>query len=552
MKLTPLFLLLGAALHTQAAPALDTARIDAVFAAYTDKTPGCALGITQGGQAVYAKGYGQADLNHGIAIRPDTVFDIGSVSKQFTALALLLLEQDGKLRLDDTMQQHLPELAALFPQRITLRQLLNHTAGLRDYNELMILAGHAEENLTGDAEALAVIRAAPALNFAPGSQWSYSNTGYFLAAQIVQRVSGGSLDAFLQARVFQPLGMKATHVRTDHRQVVAGRATAYAPAGAPGTFGIAMSDWNQAGDGAVQSTVQDLARWDAELLKPTVLPAAVLKALHTPGRLADGTPIVYALGLSKNLYRGAERISHGGAWAGYRAMLAQFPAQQTGVQITCNVADANVGLLLQNVADAVLSDALPEAASAPATASTEPPAGFDAQRFYGAYLHSEGHGTLRLSADTKVAGGVRMQVGFGNSLLRPAAADALQNANGSLRLQLAADGRELRLSRRVDPTRIERYQRLPAFTADAKALAALAGSYRQAALGAALKLELKDGALQMKAGSDADARPLQLLAPDLLSGPGVVLRIERDAKGRVKTLVYSSERVRGLRYTAQP
>lgn len=212
--LLPLSSLLGSA-HA-AEPVLDPARIDAVFAEFGPQSPGCALGVYRAGEILYAKGYGLADLNHGVPIRPDTVFDIGSTSKQFTAVAVLLLVQDGKLGLDDAVQQHLPELAKALLERFTVRQILQHTAGLNDYTELMMLAGHALENVTGDAEALQALRAAPALQFGPGNRHSYSNSGYFLAAQLVERVSGQKLDALLQARLFQPLGMKATHVRTDH------------------------------------------------------------------------------------------------------------------------------------------------------------------------------------------------------------------------------------------------------------------------------------------------------------------------------------------------
>jgi len=187
-----------------APPALDVERIDAVFAAFKGQSPGCALGVYRAGAVLYAKGYGLADLNHGVPIRPDTVFDIGSASKQFTAVAVLLLVQDGKLGLDDTVQQHLPELAKALPERFTVRQILQHTAGLNDYTELMMLAGHAIENLTGDAEALKALRAAPSLQFKPGSRHSYSNSGYFLAAQLVERLSGQSLDTLLQARSSNP------------------------------------------------------------------------------------------------------------------------------------------------------------------------------------------------------------------------------------------------------------------------------------------------------------------------------------------------------------
>lgn len=531
------------------AATLDTARIDAVFAAYTADTPGCALVISQGGKAVYAQGYGLADLSHRVPIRPDTVFDIGSVSKQFTAVALLLLEQDGKLRLDDSLQQHLPELATALPQRITLRQLLQHSAGLADYNELLILAGEAEENVTGDAEALRAIRAVPALNFTPGSSWSYSNTGYFLAAQVAERVSGQKLDALLQARVFKPLGMSATHVRTDHTQVVPKRATAYRPADEPGRYAINMSNWNQAGDGAVQSTVLDLARWDAELGEPKVLGKALVQALRTPGRLADGTPIAYALGQVSNEYRGLPRVSHGGSWGGYRAMQAHYPGRQTGIAITCNIASANPPRLLNEVADIVLADAFAEPAPQAAVAGAAPPAGFDARRFSGNYLHAEGFGVLQLSAAPQ-PGSMRMRIGFGASPLFAVDADTLQNSLGTLRLSLAGDGGTLSLTRRADPLRTERYQRLPTLGGDAGDLSGLVGRYRQPQLGGDLQLLAgRDAAsLTLQVGVDPEPRPLQAVAADLLAGPGVLLRIERDAQGRVTGLAYNSERVRRLRY----
>jgi CubicO group peptidase (beta-lactamase class C family) len=535
------------ALCAQPTAPLDTKRIDAVFSAFNDQTPGCALGVFRQGKTLYAKGYGLADLSHGIPIAADTVFDLGSVSKQFTALALLLLEQDGKLSLDDSLQQHLPELAKDLPERIALRELLQHTAGLRDYNELLMLTGEDFENVTGNAQALRAIRAVPQLNFAPGTRWSYSNTGYFLAALVAERVSGGSLDALLQARVFKPLGMKASHVRTDHRQVVPRRASAYAPGETKGEWRFDQSNWNQAGDGAVQSNMQDLARWDAELNQPRVLSAALVQALRRPGQLRNGTPIAYGLGQVSGQYRGLPRWSHGGSWAGYRAFQTQFPQQQTGVALTCNAANSNVDALAQRVVDVVLEGAFTEA---PPAANDATPAGFDAQRFVGAYLHADGYGALRLSQMPDAS--LRMQIGFGASPMRAAALDALQNMSGSLRLQLEATDRQLRLTRRADPLRSEVYHRLPEFNAEPAALQALIGQYRQEALGSTLSLVADGSGLKLQVNEDTEQqRPLQPLAANLLSGPGVVLRIERDAQGRVTGLAYSSERVRGLLYKRQ-
>lgn len=178
---------------------LDTHKINRVFADYNGTTPGCAIGLYRNGKILFARGYGLADLSHRVPIAPQTVFDIGSTSKQFTALAIVLLAHDGKLSLKDRVSKYLPELSPAHAS-ITLEQLLWHTAGLRDYNELMLLAGYAEEDPTGEAEALRVISHQADLNFTPGSRFSYSNSGYCLAALVAERISGMGLDTFQQQR----------------------------------------------------------------------------------------------------------------------------------------------------------------------------------------------------------------------------------------------------------------------------------------------------------------------------------------------------------------
>lgn len=535
--LVPLF----AAAAQASPPALDATRIDAVFAAFDANSPGCALGVYRAGEILYAKGYGLADLNHGVPIRPDTVFDIGSTSKQFTAVAVLLLVQDGKLGLDDAVQQHLPELAQALPERFTVRQMLQHTAGLNDYTELMLMAGHAIENLTGDAEALQTLRAAPALQFKPGSRHSYSNSGYFLAALLVERVSGQKLDALLQARVFQPLGMTATHVRTDHTQVVKNRATAYGPT--EKGFAIEMSDWNQAGDGAVQSSVQDLARWDGELAQPKVLKPALIEALRTPGVLNDGTVLGYGMGLMLDSHRGLPRTQHGGAWAGYRAVTMQYPQQRLGLAVTCNLGSTNPPALAQRVAELLLADAFTEAPAAPSSA----PAQFDAKAFLGHYFDPQSRALLRVQTDARVAGGTEMRLGGGGAPLRALGARELQSASGVTRLSWSADGQRVELQRRTDKARLQ-FERLPAFKAQPAQLQALAGRYASRALGSRWELQVRDGGLIAKP-TGLEPGPVELVAPDLLAGPGYVLQVQRDAKGRALGFTFNNERVKGLRFS---
>jgi len=205
------------------------ARVDSVFKAY-DRTdsPGCALGIYRDGRIIYARGYGMANLELGIAISPLTIFDIGSTSKQFSAFAIGLLEQDGKLSLDDPIRKHIPELGA-YAEGIKLGDLVHHTSGLRDYLTLMALAGYRFDDVTDDQDALRLITRQKAANFPPNTEWLYSNSGYFLLSQVVKRVTGQTLRGFADARIFGPLGMTATHFHDDHTMIVPSRTSAYQP-----------------------------------------------------------------------------------------------------------------------------------------------------------------------------------------------------------------------------------------------------------------------------------------------------------------------------------
>jgi CubicO group peptidase (beta-lactamase class C family) len=348
-------------------------RIDSVFTA-VDRTasPGCALAIYRDGEIVYSRGYGMASLEFGVAISPRTVFDIGSTSKQFAATAIALLAQDGKLSIDDDVRRFIPELPQ-YARPVTLRMLLNHTSGLRDYLTLFRLRGVNMDGVTGDAEALDVILRQRQTNFVPGAEWTYSNSGYFLLSQVVKRVTGETMARFLERRVFVPLGMRDTHMHDDHTRIVRNRATGYEPHPQRG-FAVAMSGFEQTGDGAVNTTVEDLLKWDRNFYTPSVGGERLLNDLQTRGRLTDGTELDYALGLFVQDYRGLRNVRHGGAWAGYRAELSRFPTARTSVACLCNLGSLNPSVLADRVSDIVLAELLGERrAPAPRPGVTAPP-----------------------------------------------------------------------------------------------------------------------------------------------------------------------------------
>jgi CubicO group peptidase (beta-lactamase class C family) len=345
-----------------------TAAVDEVFSDLTKPgSPGCALGIYRDGKIVYSKGYGLANLEENVAITPQSVFDIGSTSKQFTAASILLLEKQGKLSISDDIRKYLPELPD-YGQKITILQLLNHTSGLRDYLTLMELAGINIDGVTTDEDALQVIVRQKALNFAPGSDWLYSNTGFFLLSVIVKRVSGKTLREFAGENIFTPLEMTHTQYRDDHTSLIANRAMAYDVKEKGGGYSLDVSYFEQTGDGAVHTSVEDLQKWDENFYSGQIGGKEFLAEIQEPGKLNSGKALDYAKGLRIADYRGLHTVSHGGSWGGYRAELLRFPEQHFSVACLCNLEIANPSKRAHQVADVFLGELMKPR---PATPQTE-------------------------------------------------------------------------------------------------------------------------------------------------------------------------------------
>ena len=384
------------------------ARVDRIFAQW-DRTdsPGCALGVYHNGRVEYARGYGMANLELGVALSPQSVFDIGSTSKQFTAMSIMLLARDGKLSLDDDIRKFIPELPK-YKETITIRHILTHTSGIRDYLTLWALAGVDDADLTTDQDALDLIVRQRELNFAPGEQWLYSNSGFFLASVIVQRTSGKSLAQFAAERIFAPLGMTHTRFNNDHMAIIANRATGYAPRDSGG-LATAMSNFEQTGDGAVQTSIEDLQRWDENFYTGTVGGAETLALMQKTATLNDGKPQTYALGLMVDKYRGLRTVSHGGSWAGYRAELLRFPDEHLSVACLCNLSRTNPSMLARRVAEIYLGDRMTPTGEASvvaagrqtrdSVASSWKPSASDLAAFAGRYESPELETTYSLSVD---------------------------------------------------------------------------------------------------------------------------------------------------------
>jgi CubicO group peptidase (beta-lactamase class C family) len=337
--------------------------VDSLFSTWNARdSPGCALGVFQNGAMAYARGYGSASLEHDVPISPASVFYAGSVSKQFTAMAAALAIQQGTLAYDDPIRKYLPELPA-YADAIRVRHLLHHTSGLRDYNTLLNMAGRRDEDAWDNRAVLRITARQRALNFTPGAEYLYSNTGYTLLATIVERATGTPFAEFADRQIFAPLGMTASHYHVDVRRLVRGRALAYS--GRSGGWMLDTPINERAGAGGLYTTIHDLLKWDENFYTGKVGGPGVLKQLQTRGTLNDGTLLPYAWGLQLADYRGQPIVEHSGSLGGYRAHVLRFPEDHTSVALLCNASAIAPATLARRVADLVLRSRFTEPVPAP-------------------------------------------------------------------------------------------------------------------------------------------------------------------------------------------
>jgi CubicO group peptidase (beta-lactamase class C family) len=526
------------AIAARAAPAPPgdlAGAIDPIFAAYTATTPGCAVGVERAGEALFTKGYGAADLDAGRPITPQSRFYMASVSKQVTAMAALLLVEDGKLRLSDPVRKHIPELPA-YADGVTVAQLLNHTSGIRDYFTVGALSGFGDDHVYTEAGVLELLKRQQALNFAPGSEFLYSNSGYVLVSIIVQRVSGQRLDDFASKRIFIPLGMTASRFQHDHTAAVPDKANGHQRRG--DQWRVANSNLDVVGDGGLYSSVDDMLRWLANLDRP-VVGAKALGVMRTSARLNDGSPSGYGMGLETTVFRGLEVVQHGGSLVGYQTADWWIPKERLGVVVLCNRGDVLGGALASRVASVVLAGEM-KPATAPAQAIQA--SGEDVARYAGLYRDATG-GYAEFGADRGKL-----------YLMRPPTALAPLSTAGlfvpagrpdGMRYAFAAGG-GLDLILEGQPThhlqRVERRE----LTGDAGA--DYVGDY--ASTEASLPIHIRQSDRLNVSLADRPGAVLVATGPDRLWNPagGTELTFLRDAAGKVTGFTLNAGRARGMRY----
>jgi CubicO group peptidase (beta-lactamase class C family) len=523
--------------HARQAPPDAARRVDHIFEQWSSvSSPGCAVGVAKDGVTVLERAYGMADLEHDVPNTPETIFEGGSLSKQFTAGAVVLLALEGKLSLDDDVRTYVPEVPD-YGHTITLRHLMTHTSGLRDWGSVAGISGWGRESRTHTHDhVLDIVSRQSALNFEPGHEYSYSNTGFNLLAIIVGRVSGMPFAEFSRERIFEPLGMRSTQWRDDYRRIVKGRSSAYT-ARDDGTFEINRPIEDVHGNGGILSTVGDLLIWTRALADGRLGGPDFVRMMHEQGRLSDGSRIVYAGGLRVENFAGVPSVTHTGSTAGYRAFLGRYPDQDLAVAMLCNVTNVSTGGTGGRIARMFLGDH---------AVDPEPPAGIGLpaaalRRLAGLYRDPVTGSTVELRGE----GGTLRD---GGTTLIPLSETTFARGAGDDRMVFDA-GTSGRPGFTVESWQYtsQRYEPVEPWTPAASDLEELAGTYHSDDAETTYVVRVEDGRLTVWQRPDR-ARTLSPMYRDGFRTGGNVIRFRRDGSGNVSGLSLSLGRVYDMRF----
>lgn len=496
-------------------------------------SPGCAVGVSLNGESVFEKAFGLAEMEHNIPNTAQTIFESGSVAKQFTAAALVLLEQDGKLKIDDPVRKYIPELPD-YGKPLTIRHILTHTAGLRDWGSVMALTGAGRgDRVVTQAIALDVIYRQKYLDFEPGAEYSYSNSGYQLAAEIVERVSKQKFGDFVRDRIFKPLGMANSSWRDDYQRVVPGRAQAYSREGANAPWRLEMPIMNVVGNGGMLTTVGDWLRWNAALDSAALGPA-LFETMQTQAVLNNGKPAGYALGLAIGNYKGLRDVSHGGSTAGYQTYLAHYPDQKVSVAVLCNGTSPGAGGLAANIADEIFG-AFPAAPKPPEAVSVSEAL---LNRFVGVWRNEKAHFPVRLSLD-------KGQLKFNSSSLSPNSDHEFMLGTSRMTFNFDKLGQPVTAIYQSANGNATTFVPEKSWTPSAADLASFAGDWYSSEAQAKVSFTVENGKALI-VNKPVINLQLQPIYKDHFSGEGYVIWFTRSAKGKIERMHVGGPRMRDM------
>lgn len=354
-----LFTVVSKDISAQSLPASTIKKIDGLFQQWNSTaSPGCTIGIVRNDSLIYSKGYGMSNLEYGVINTPETIFHMASVSKQFTAYAIVLLASQGKLSLDDDIRKYLPWFPDL-KAKITIRNLLNHTSGIRDQWQLLAISGTRLDDVITQEQVIKILSKQQALNFQPGDDYAYSNSGFTLLAEIIKSVTGKSIRKFTDSAIFKPLGMNHTHFHDDYTEIEKNRAYSYEKA-ADGHFVNAILSYSTAGPTSLFTDIPDMSKWIMNFYSIKVGGEKTISELTRKLKLNNGKEQSYAEGIINDTYKGHKRYWHNGADAGYRTCIAAFPDVKMGFIVFSNLGDFNTYWMAQQLEDLFIKDKLPK------------------------------------------------------------------------------------------------------------------------------------------------------------------------------------------------
>ena len=500
--------------------------------AYTAPAPGCAAAVSLNGDVVFEKAFGLADMEHNVPNTPQTIFESGSVAKQFTAAALVLLQQEGKLSIDDPVRKYIPELPD-YGAPLTIRHLLNHTSGLRDWGTVLALTGYGRgDRVISQDLALDIITHQRALDFTPGSEYSYSNSGYTLAAVIIERVSKQKYPAFIEERFFKPLGMKNSSWRDDYQRIVPNRAQAYARED-NGPWRLNMPFMNVYGNGGMLTTVGDWMKWNA-MLDSRSLGAPLVEALETQGVLNDGRKIAYALGLVVDKYRTLKDVSHGGSTAGYQTFLARYPDNKVSIGVMCNGTSPSAGGIAASITDEIFGP-FPEAPKNEAAKVS----GDELKKFVGVWRNEKTHAPARFVIENGVAR-------WRGARVVPMGGGQFTAGDNQLKFTFNKEGKPITAETVDSDGEVTRFAAEREWTPTPTDLASFKGDWFSDEAGAIFTIAVEGDKAYLKQ-RPATSLLLQPVYKDHFTAPGgYVLWFPRDKNGNVTTLHVGASRMRDM------
>ena len=512
--------------------------------------PGLAMAVLQDGRVIFERGWGLASLEYGIPITPSTVFHVASVSKQFTAFAITLLAQQGKLSVDDELRKYVPEMHD-FGKPITLRHLLYHTSGLRDQWELLSLAGWRLDDVITQKDILNILWRQRELNFPPGEEEMYCNSGYTLLAEVAGRVSEQPFLDFTRNTIFRPLGMTNTHFHLDHEEVVRNLACSYAPRSGGG-YARRVLSYANVGATSLFTTVEDLARWIANFENPKVGGPEVRRQMQQKGKLNSGKEIDYGFGLAIGELRQARTISHGGADAGYRSYLIWLPEHHLGVVLLSNLGSMDVEGIARAAAEIFLRDKLAPLVSRNLEAkakSTHPVDPSLLDRYVGKYSGSSG----RVISIVREGDQLKGDISSGSmQLLTPTGEHEffVAETKGLVVFSKLDSGKAAQYTLQLEGER-RVYQRLDAADTVPSTLSDYTGHYRSEELGIGCIVKVKEGQLVLEHRRHGEF-VLQVAGRDRFRASDLgSVQFDWDASGKVTGFKLNGGRVRNLRFTRQ-